>query len=111
MRTLAALAGSFALATMAGAWAQPAPPRLEPIPEPPPPRIGIDNDSGVEPGVILRPEQQIEETVIDGKRAIRVINPQGVEYYLVEELGDTAAGQQNPHDSRVRVPRWVIFRW
>ena len=91
----------------------PAPPRLEPIPEPPPPRIGVDRDVGLDGGVRLTPgaDERVEETIIDGRRTIHVINPNGTEYYLQEDLGDGTVSGQSAHDSRVRVPRWVILRF
>ena len=104
---LAALVALLALEVHA--QAAPPPPKLEPLPEPPP-AIGLEQDPSNERGIQLTPgaEGRAEETVIDGKRAIRVINPNGTEYYLIEDLGDTTP---NPHDTGVRVPRWVIRRF
>jgi hypothetical protein len=109
-----ALTALLALVVAQSAIAQaPPPPRLEPIPEPPPQSIGIDNDAAPDRGIRLTPgaDERVEETVIDGKRAIRVINPNGTEYYLIEDLGDGTQTGQNSQDSRVRVPRWVIRRF
>lgn len=108
---------SFALALPAGqALAQnrnvPPPPKLEPIPEAPPPAIGLDNNPTPEAGVRLSPEggERIEETVIDGRRVVRVINPNGSEYMLIE---DVAGGGpvQGAGRSPIAVPLWVIRRW
>ena len=94
------------------AFAQQQPLQLEPLPEPPP-SVGVDNDLD-QPGVTLqRGEQQIEEYVIDGQRYIRVINPNGWEYYLIEAEPGAGpwAGARDPHDQRIRVPQWQILQW
>jgi Protein of unknown function (DUF2782) len=95
--------------------AQPAPPppKLEPITEKPPALIGFDEESVGDRGVRLTPgaAERVEESVIDGKRTIRVINPNGWEYELSEDLGDGTAARQDSHDSGYRPPRWVILRF
>ena len=95
------------------ARAQKLPPKLEPIPEPPPQTIGIDRDGALERGVRLSPRsaETIDEFVLDGRRIIDVSNANGSEYYLIEDLGDGTFAGQNSQDSRVRVPRWVILRF
>ena len=96
------------------ATAQPAPPpKLEPITEKPPALIGFDEESAADRGVRLTPgaTERVEETVIDGKRIIRVINPNGTEYELTEDLGDGTLARQGSHDSGYRPPRWVILRF
>lgn len=95
----------------AQAQGAPPPPRLEPIAEPPPPTIGIDIDTSNERGVRLSPgaDNRVEDLVIDGKRNVRVANPDGSEYYLIEDLGDGTVTGQNSQDSRIRTPRWLIL--
>lgn len=104
---------SLALAGAATAQVAPPPPQLEPITERPPALIGFDEDSAAERGIRLAPgaAERVEESVIDGRRVVRVINPNGTEYELIEDLGDGTHARQNAHDSGVRVPRWVIFRF
>ncbi len=105
----AALAALLALP----AAAQAPPPKLEPVPEPPP-QIGVEPPPASEPGVTITPGtggEKVEEFSIDGRKYIRVIQPNGLEYYLVEELpGGAFAGTQSS-DSRIRVPQWVILQF
>lgn len=105
--------GLFALLGVDALAQVPPPPRLEPIPEPPPRPIGVEGDTSGERGVRISPgsPQRAEETVVDGKRAIHVTNEDGTEYYIVEDQGDGTVTGQNPGDTRVRVPRWVILRF
>lgn len=86
------------------------PPRLEPLPELPPPPPGISADRPEEPSVRIQPgaTDQIEEQVIDGKRVARVTTPSGAVYYLIEEQGDGPSLGTGGIGPRVRVPLWVI---
>lgn len=86
------------------------PPLLEPLPEAPPPPPGISRDDVTEAPIRITPgtNEQIEETVIEGKRVVRVTNASGTVYYLIEERADQAAGRRESLDSGVRVPLWVI---
>lgn len=108
-----ALAGALGLPATPLAAQAPPPPRLEPIPEPPPRPIGVDGDTSSQRDIRVSPgePQRAIETVVEGKRAIHVINQDGSEYYLIEDLGDGAVTGQSPGDTRVRVPRWVIKRF
>lgn len=105
-----ALAVLAAAASRAGAQVPP-PPKLEPVPEPPP-AIGVDNDASSEGGVRLSPQggERIEERVIDGKRVVRVTNPNGTEYLLVEDIAG-GLPQQGPGKSPISVPLWLIHSW
>ena len=111
LRRLSPLVLPLLLASNVYAQTVPPPPRLEPLPEPPPRAIGLDDDPAGERGIRLAPgaNDRIEEFVIDGRRVIRVTNPSGQSYYLKEDLGDGTQAGQSSGDSRVRVPRWVIF--
>lgn len=112
---LFALAAALSLAAATSAVAQsrqaPPPPKLEPIPEAPPPAIGLD-EAGPDAGIRLSPQdgERIEETMVDGRRVLRVINPNGTEYVLIE---DVAGGSptQGAGKSPAAVPLWVIRRW
>ena len=84
--------------------------KLEPIPEPPPAPPGMLNDA-LEPQVTItkRGEDKVEEFRMSGKLyMLKVTPPGGVPYYLVDERGDGGFARQDPLDSRVRVPMWVI---
>lgn len=89
------------------------PPKLEPLPEPVPPPPGITVDQPDESPVRIQPGggDQAEEQVIDGQRVVRVVTPAGLEYWLIEDLGDGAGVRNESLDTGVRVPLWVIRRF
>ena len=85
-------------------------PKLEPIPEPPPPPAGSLNED-LEPQVTItrRGEDKVEEHRINGKvYMLKVTPPHGVPYYLIDNVGDGSWVRQNSIESGVRVPMWVI---
>ncbi len=88
------------------------PPKLEPLPEIPPPP-GVSSDQPGEPAVRIQPSggDQVEEQLIDGRRVVRVTTPAGQEYYLIEDLGDGQGLRNESLDRGVRVPLWVIRRF
>lgn len=84
-------------------------PRLQPLPEiPPPPGMP---DTTLEPQVTIttRGEDKVEEYRIRGRLyAIKVTPPHGKPYYLVDIRGD---GQMVRHDDlspHFMVPMWLI---
>ncbi|HKW37394.1 MAG TPA: DUF2782 domain-containing protein [Burkholderiales bacterium] len=86
------------------------PPKLEPLPELPPPPGAADQPE--EPPVrIESKEDQVEEQLIDGRHVVRVKTPAGLEYWLVEDLGDGPGIRNESLDHGVRVPLWVIKRF
>jgi hypothetical protein len=89
------------------------PPKLEPLPEIPPPPPGVSSDQPGEPTVRIQPGggDQVEEQLIDGRRVVRVTTPAGQEYYLIEDLGDGPGLRNESLDRGVRVPLWVIRRF
>ena len=91
--------------------AQAPPPNLEPVPEAPP-EIGLDT-SPTAPPVTIKPgpNDRTEENVIDGRRYVRVVQPNGYEYYLVEELADSGLTPSSPAGDRVAVPQWQLLQW
>lgn len=85
-------------------------PRLEPLPEiPPPPGMP---DTALEPQVTIttRGEDKVEEYRIRGRLyAVKVTPPHGRPYYLLDIRGD---GQLVRHDDlspHFMVPMWLIF--
>lgn len=89
--------------------AQQPPPKLEPLPEaPPPPTI---REGAEEPRVRIAPQEgdRVEE-VRDGGRVvmIKVTPPGGVPYYLLDLLGDGNWTRRDALDPGVRVPMWTI---
>ena len=92
----------------AGALAQ-QPPKLEPLPEaPPPPLI---RDGADEARVRIAPQEgdKVEE-IREGGRvvSIKVTPPHGTPYYLNDPLGTGNWTQSVPLDTGVRVPMWTI---
>jgi hypothetical protein len=106
----------FAAAMLLGAalpLAAQQPPKLEPLPQPPPPPPGVDSEPPGEPSVRIEPgtHQQIEETIVNGQRVVRVTSPNGTVYYLVEDRGDGPGLRNESLDSGLRVPMWVIRKF
>jgi hypothetical protein len=99
------------LAVVLPAWSQ-QPPKLEPLPEIPPPP-GVASEQPGDPTVRIQPGggDQVEEQLIDGRRVVRVTTPSGQEYYLIEDLGDGPGLRNESLDRGVRVPLWVIRRF
>ena len=92
------------------AVAQDRPPKLEPLPEaPPPPLI---RDGADEPRVRITPQEgdKIEE-VRDGGRVVmmKVTPPNGIPYYLMDPLGTGTWTRSEATDPGVRVPMWTIM--
>jgi len=85
-------------------------PKLEPIPEPPPPPAGSLNEA-LEPQVTItkRGEDKVEEFRMSGKLyMLKVTPPHGVPYYLIDNAGNGIWSRQDVRDSGLRVPMWVI---
>lgn len=107
---LRALLGAGTLAIGFCAQAQlPPPPRLEPLPEPPP----IPSAAGVDEPRVRIPVQQGDkvEEMRDSSGNIlmlKVTPPGGVPYYLVDTSGNGTWVRRNPLDDGLRVPMWVI---
>jgi hypothetical protein len=90
--------------------AQTRPPKLEPIPEPPPPPAGSLNEA-LEPQVTItrRGEDKVEEFRMSGKLYMMKVTPShGVPYYLIDNAGNGIWSRQDVRDSGLRVPMWVI---
>lgn len=90
--------------------AQTRPPKLEPIPEPPPPPTSLDESLDPQVTITRRGEDKVEEYRLSGKLyMLRVTPPHGVPYFLVDNTGDgTWVRQPGSLHSGVRVPMWVI---
>lgn len=97
------------LAATTGALAQQRPPKLEPLPEaPPPPLI---RDGADEPRVRIAPQEgdRVEE-MREGGRVVmlKVTPPGGTPYYLMDLTGSGNFIRRDSLDPGVRVPMWVI---
>jgi hypothetical protein len=88
------------------------PPKLEPVPEPPP-QVGLDSDPGAPGPTLTPPGSQVEERLQpDGSRVITVTDPNGWTYDLVEsEPGAPLAGTATGDLTGVRAPMWRILQW
>jgi hypothetical protein len=89
------------------------PPKLEPLPDIPPPPPGVSSEQPDEPPVRIHPGggDLVEDQLIDGKRVVRVTTPAGQEYYLIEDLADGPGLRNESLDRGVRIPLWVIRRF
>ena len=85
------------------------PPKLEPLPEAPPPPPGVQDEAVSERPIRITPgtADQVEESVIDGKRVLRVTTPSGAVYYLREDLEAPDVRRDSIYRG-IRVPLWVI---
>lgn len=89
---------------VSGALAQP--PKLEPLPEPPPPISGPN-----EPAVRIPVQEgdKVEETRIGGRVVmLKVTPPNGTPYYLVDPAGTGSWLRRDSLDDGLRVPLWPI---
>lgn len=111
MRRLLTLCALCSFAFSLSVAAQNRPPDLQPVPEPPPPPPGYQPDPALEPQVTItkRGEDRVEEYRINGRLyMVKVTPPHGTPYYLVDDKGDGRLRRQEPLDSGLRVPMWVI---
>ncbi|MEW6689740.1 MAG: DUF2782 domain-containing protein [Pseudomonadota bacterium] len=107
MRLALLLLASFAAC---GALAQQRPPKLEPLPEPPPPPVVRDAGPD-EPRVRIEPQQgdRVEEYREGGRvLMLRITPPDGIPYYLVDTTGNGNWMRRDSLDDGVRVPMWTI---
>ena len=95
-------------AAAAGVLAQQPPPKLEPLPEAPPPAV---RDGADEPRVRIAPQEgdQVEE-MRDGGRVVmlKVTPPNSAPYYLFDPLGSGNWTRRDALDPGIRVPMWTI---
>lgn len=111
MRRLPALLALVVFVLPLAAAAQ-QPPKLEPLPEPPPPPIGVSDEPDAAGITLQRGQDVTEEFEIDGQKVIRVTQPNGWVYYLVEARpGDGPWAGANSTDTGIRVPQWRILQW
>jgi hypothetical protein len=91
------------------AHAQSRPPKLEPLPEapPPPPLPSLLDEPAVR--IPVQKEDRIEE-LREGGRVVmlKVTPPNGPTYYLVDTTGNGNWMRRDALDDGVRVPMWPI---
>ncbi len=89
--------------------AQTRPPKLEPIPEPPPPPVSLNESLEPQVTITKRGEDKVEEFRMSGKLYMLKVNPpNGITYYLIDNTGNGSWIRQDSRDSGLRVPMWVI---
>jgi hypothetical protein len=94
------------LAAAFSASAQDRPPKLEPLPEPPPPPV--IRDGADEPRVrIAAPDNQVKETPAPGG-GVTVTPPDAPPYTMIDG-GPNEYGRRDVLDPGVRVPMWTIW--
>jgi len=114
---VAALAAAAALTAFAQSTERPKPPGTMPLEEvpPPPPMTAIEPGSEPEPQVSTRTQgdETIQEYRVNGKLYMMRVTPKhGHPYVLMDRKGDgTFVRQDNPLDSGVRVPQWVLLEF
>ena len=121
-KALLVLLLALAFDASAQSTARPRPPGTSPLEAPPPlpttdvtrePRPDDKRDSALEPQVTVRMEgdQKIEEYRVNGKLYMMRVTPKsGPSYVLMDQKGDgTFSKHDNPLDSGVRVPQWVLL--
>ena len=92
--------------------AQSRPPKLEPLPEapPPPPLPTLLDEPAVR--IPVQKEDKVEE-VREGGRVVmlKVTPPNGPTYYLIDTTGNGNWMRRDSLDDGVRVPMWPIHTW
>ena len=89
------------------------PPKLEPVPEPPP-QVGLESDPNAPGPTLTPPGSKVEEQLMpDGSRVITVTDPNGWTYQLIEALpGERRSpGPRTGDLTGVRAPMWRILQW
>lgn len=88
-------------------------PRLQPLPDIPPPPPGVINPE-IEPQVTIlkRGEDRVEEYRIKGRLyAIKVTPPHGKPYYLIDAKGNGQMLRYDDLSPNFMVPMWVILEF
>ncbi|HZQ61334.1 MAG TPA: DUF2782 domain-containing protein [Casimicrobiaceae bacterium] len=98
---------------VAVAWAQPAPPppKLEPLPDVPPPP-GVSGEEELQPQVTItqRQGEKVEEARVNGRLVwVRVTPRHGRPYFLIPDPGGNTYIRRDSNDTGLKVPLWVLF--
>lgn len=111
-RLTLAVALACPLGVAAGGQTDPSP-RLEDLPEPPPPPA-VQSGEVLEPEVtiIQREDAEVEEYRLNGRLYMIKVKPVvGPAYYLMDDDGDGRLESRFDGLSAPVVPRWVLFSW
>ena len=100
---------AFLLAALLAVPAYADKPRLEPLPDIPPPPGMVDPTLEPQITIIQRGSDRVEEFRIKGRLyMIRITPPHGHSYYLVDQRGDGAMRRYDDLSPNFQVPMWVI---
>jgi len=102
---------AFAFLLLAPLAQAQAPPKVEPLPEVPPPPQGIRDIAPEEPRVRIAPQEgdRVEEMRDGGRVVMLKVTPRdGPPYYLVDTTGNGNWMRRDSLDDAVRVPMWPI---
>lgn len=84
-------------------------PRLEPLPDVPPPPGMVDTSFEPQISIVQRGEDRVEEYRVKGRLyLIKITPPHGKPYYLVDHRGDGAYRRYDDLSPNFQVPLWVI---
>lgn len=110
IRTLLVLALALPLMAVAADKA----PKLEPLPEAPPPPNGLDQAPDAEPQVTITKKgaDTIEEYRINGELYMMKVTPaHGKPYYLMKEDQEGGWSRLDGPNPPLIVPKWVLFNF
>jgi hypothetical protein len=102
---------AWLVACVAGAAFAQTAPRLERLPDVPPPPPGVTDLSADDPRVLIRPQEgdKVEEYREGGRVVMLRVTPRnGPPYYLVDHTGSGNWMRRESLDDGVRVPMWTI---
>lgn len=105
-----ALFTALSLASLTAVAAEP--PKLQPVPDiPPPPGIG---DAAQAPDITIsqKGEDKVEEYRMNGRLyMIKVTPPHGKSYYLVDPKGNGQLVRYDDLSPNLMVPMWILFQF
>lgn len=85
------------------------PPKLEPIPAPPPPVGSLDGADEPQVTIVKKGETKVEEYRMNGKLYMMKVTPEhGTSYYLVDEQGAGNWVRREVTGPTLSVPMWVV---
>lgn len=103
---------SIALAGLLAAPAFAAEPKLEALPDIPPPPGMVDQTEGPQITITQQGQDRVEEYRIKGRLyLIRVTPSHGKSYYLVDTRGDGQLVRYDDLSPNFVVPMWMIFEF
>jgi hypothetical protein len=111
VRLLAAASPMWFAGGLAVAQPAPPPPKLDPLPEvPPPPGFAADQDLEPQVTITRREGETVEEARVNGRLMwVRVTPRHGRPYMLIPDQGGQTFIRRDANDTGLKVPLWVLF--